>query len=131
LRRSSPYGIRRALSSCRRSSGVERTLGKGEADSSILSGGTIFPHIINMLEALVFLVLPYGFKRAPIGHPKRIFERQKHRKSDFVHFCRFHQLACMIPVVGQNGQIGQNPVIGRPGSNTISSMHQAARHCIP
>ena len=33
----------RALSiKCRRSSGVERTLGKGEVDSSILSGGTIF-----------------------------------------------------------------------------------------
>gem|GEM_PF-2616852 len=28
-------------SMCRRSSGVERTLGKGEVDSSILSGGTI------------------------------------------------------------------------------------------
>ena len=28
-------------SKCRRSSGVERTLGKGEVDSSILSGGTI------------------------------------------------------------------------------------------
>ena len=31
------------LSRCRRSSGVERTLGKGEAVSSILTGGTIFP----------------------------------------------------------------------------------------
>ncbi len=27
----------------RHSSGVERTLGKGEVESSILSGGTIFP----------------------------------------------------------------------------------------
>ncbi|SVB50335.1 uncharacterized protein METZ01_LOCUS203189 [marine metagenome] len=29
------------LSSCRRSSGVERALGKGEAEGSIPSGGTI------------------------------------------------------------------------------------------
>ena len=29
-----------ALEGCRRSSVVERTLGKGEVDSSILSGGT-------------------------------------------------------------------------------------------
>ena len=29
---------------CRRSSGVERAIGNGEADSSILSGGTILRH---------------------------------------------------------------------------------------
>ena len=33
--------VRRALT-CRRSSGVERTLGKGEVVSSILTGGTSF-----------------------------------------------------------------------------------------
>ncbi len=32
---------------CRRSSGVEHTLGKGGADSSILSGGTIYASKIN------------------------------------------------------------------------------------
>ena len=31
----------------RRSSGVERAIGNGEADSSILSGGTIYPHYRN------------------------------------------------------------------------------------
>jgi hypothetical protein len=34
---------------CRRSSVVERILGKAEVDSSILSGGTIFPHEIQGL----------------------------------------------------------------------------------
>ena len=44
------YGIFRPLcksmviTQCRRSSGVERTIGNGEADSSILSGGTILPN---------------------------------------------------------------------------------------
>ena len=35
--------VRRALT-CRRSSGVERTLGKGEVVSSILTGGTSLPY---------------------------------------------------------------------------------------
>ena len=46
------WHVPRAFNMCRRSSGVERTLGKGEADSSILSGGTILspPHKINTLQ---------------------------------------------------------------------------------
>ncbi len=37
----------------RHSSGVERTLGKGEVESSILSGGTIFPQfsVLNFVRA--------------------------------------------------------------------------------
>ena len=49
LQGNKPYGIVRYFTSktqclgekCRRSSGVERAIGNGEADSSILSGGTI------------------------------------------------------------------------------------------
>ena len=41
LRAPKPYGIVRPLSKRRRSSGVERALGKGEVRSSILRGGTI------------------------------------------------------------------------------------------
>ena len=43
LRAPKPYGIVRPLCKRRRSSGVERALGKGEAVSSILTGGTTFP----------------------------------------------------------------------------------------
>ena len=42
--------VRRALT-CRRSSGVERTLGKGEVVSSILTGGTSFPYEIYKARA--------------------------------------------------------------------------------
>ena len=40
------------LATFRRSSGVERALGKGEAESSILSGGTIFFSLWYLLTKL-------------------------------------------------------------------------------
>ena len=53
------WHVPRAFNMCRRSSGVERTLGKGEADSSILSGGTILSPPIRSIH----------YRITPKAHP--------------------------------------------------------------
>ncbi len=67
----------------RGSSVVERTLGKGEAESSILSRGTIFPdtkksNTLNANAVLMFKRRSRGYRRAArtIGVLRRVYQTQ-------------------------------------------------------